>query len=246
MSIYRWAKLDDQSGPDRSIELTSISGWAGKKPSQEGLVFGSVARLPLVGPEHQWVGRQKNIPGRGGVWEGGAPSLWLRRASVGRPAKNHPRKGWCSGVWRASRWSAPSISGWAGKKTIPGRVGVWECGAPPVGRPRASVGRPAETQSNLEHTHRKENTRAEHTGREQQHFRLIDHWKRESVSGSLCIGIKFRFQAHSTIGKCSERGKAAQTQHRALLSHLHRLNSSAPVFCLNGMLRGGCECAESG
>ena len=22
MSIYRWAKLDDQSGPDRSIELT--------------------------------------------------------------------------------------------------------------------------------------------------------------------------------------------------------------------------------
>src|ERR1022692_2857255 len=59
MSIYRWAKLDDQSGPDRSIELTSISGWAGKKPSQEGLVFGSVARLPLVGPEHQWVGRQK-------------------------------------------------------------------------------------------------------------------------------------------------------------------------------------------
>src|ERR1039457_2729302 len=59
MSIYRWAKLDDQSGPDRSIELTSISGWAGKKTSQEGLVFGSVARLPLVGPEHQWVGRQK-------------------------------------------------------------------------------------------------------------------------------------------------------------------------------------------
>src|ERR1022692_2018075 len=48
-----------KSGPDRSIELTSISGWAGKKPSQEGLVFGSVARLPLVGPEHQWVGRQK-------------------------------------------------------------------------------------------------------------------------------------------------------------------------------------------
>src|ERR1039457_6641099 len=59
MSIYRWAKLDDQSGPDRSIELTSISGWAGKKPSQEGLVFGSVARLPLVGPEQQWVGPQK-------------------------------------------------------------------------------------------------------------------------------------------------------------------------------------------
>src|ERR1022692_438260 len=25
MSIYRWAKLDDQSGPDRSIELTG--GW---------------------------------------------------------------------------------------------------------------------------------------------------------------------------------------------------------------------------
>src|ERR1017187_8466422 len=24
MSIYRWAKLDDQSGPDRSIELTRI------------------------------------------------------------------------------------------------------------------------------------------------------------------------------------------------------------------------------
>src|ERR1022692_677649 len=150
MSIYRWAKLDDQSGPDRSIELTSISGWAGKKPSQEGLVFGSVARLPLVGPEHQWVGR---------------------------------------------------------KKTIPGRVGAWECGAPPVGRPRTSVGRPAETQSNLEHTHRKENTRAEHTGREQQHFRLIDHWKREPVSGSLCIGIKFRFQAHSTIGKCFVKPK---------------------------------------
>src|ERR1035438_742461 len=25
MSIYRWAKLDDQSGPDRSIELTGRS-----------------------------------------------------------------------------------------------------------------------------------------------------------------------------------------------------------------------------
>src|ERR1039457_2235349 len=25
MSIYRWAKLDDQSGPDRSIELMNIS-----------------------------------------------------------------------------------------------------------------------------------------------------------------------------------------------------------------------------
>jgi hypothetical protein len=38
--------------------------------------------------------------------------------------------------------------------------------------------------------------------REPQLFRLIDHWKRESVSGSFCIGIKSRFQAHSTIGKC--------------------------------------------
>ena len=39
--------------------------------------------------------------------------------------------------------------------------------------------------------------------RERPLFRLIDHWKRESISGSFRIGNKFRFQAHSTIGKCS-------------------------------------------
>ena len=38
--------------------------------------------------------------------------------------------------------------------------------------------------------------------RERPLFRLIDHWKRESISGSFRIGNKFRFQAHSTIGKC--------------------------------------------
>jgi hypothetical protein len=37
---------------------------------------------------------------------------------------------------------------------------------------------------------------------ERQLFRLIDHWKRKSVSDSFCIGNEFRFQAHSTIGKC--------------------------------------------
>src|ERR1019366_586664 len=120
MSIYRWAKLDDQSGPDRSIELTSISGWAGKKPSQEGLVFGSVARPPLGGPLQQWGGRQKH-----------------------KTISNTPTK----------------------------------------------RSRPEESTQVVS----------------SRHFRLIDHWKRESVSGSLCVGIKFRFQAHSTIGKCSPK-----------------------------------------
>lgn len=33
-------------------------------------------------------------------------------------------------------------------------------------------------------------------------FRLISHWNRRSVSGSLRVGIKSRFQAHFWIGKC--------------------------------------------
>ena len=85
----------------------SISGRAGKKTPQNGLAFGSGARLPLVGPEHQRVDRQKTIPRRVGVWECGAPPVGRPRASTGGSAENHSKKGWCLGVRRASRWSAP-------------------------------------------------------------------------------------------------------------------------------------------
>src|ERR1017187_6382096 len=57
MSIYRWAKLDDQSGPDRSIELTALEVGTGqvhakttdykKREDFLGFLDGVLAKLPL-------------------------------------------------------------------------------------------------------------------------------------------------------------------------------------------------------
>ena len=47
MSIYRWAKLDDQSGPDRSIELTGLSSGDGA-PEVRPLVPRARPRKPAL------------------------------------------------------------------------------------------------------------------------------------------------------------------------------------------------------
>jgi hypothetical protein len=150
----------------------SASGTA-KNQSQEGLVFGSVARLPLVGPEHRWVGRQKTNPMKVGISECGTPPVGRPRASTGGPDKNQSQEGLVFG----------SVA------RLP-LVGLEH--QLPVER---------DLKQSRTHTQKGEYPRRAH-GRERQLFRLIDHWKRRSFSGSFCIGIKFRFQAHSTIGKC--------------------------------------------
>ena len=38
-------------------------------------------------------------------------------------------------------------------------------------------------------------------------FRLIPHWNRTAISGSLRVGNEIHFQAHFWIGKCSNRPK---------------------------------------
>src|ERR1022692_423969 len=149
-------------------------------------------RLPLVGPEHQWVGRQKPTPGRVGVRECGAPPVGRPRASVGRPAKNHPRKGWCSGVWRASRWSAPSISGWAGKKpSQEGLVFGSVARLPLVGPEHQWVGRQKPKAISNTHTERRI---------PEQSTQVVS----SSISGSLTIGNESPFQAHSVLESSSD------------------------------------------
>ena len=135
----------------------SISGRAGKKTPQNGLAFGSGARLPLVGP-------------------------------TGGSAENHSKKGWCLGMRRASRRSAPSINGRVGRK--PFQEGLVFGGAarlPLVGPEHQQAGRQSSKAITNTHTHRKEHTRTEH--------RVVGG----SFSGSLTIGNDSRFQAHSVL-----------------------------------------------
>ena len=73
--------------------------------------------------------------------------------------------------------------------------------------------------------------------RERQLFRLIDHWKREAISGSFCIGIKFRFQAHSTIGKCYSPHLEGGKKLRALTGRSDRVYGVAKLPLAVALLR---------
>ena len=54
-------------------------------------------------------------------------------------------------------------------------------------------------------------------------FRLTPHWNRRAVSGSSPVGINFRFQAHSWIGKCWGRiGSSKMSPKGALLGQMKK------------------------